>query len=663
MPWQELTVEPQRNLPVNQSTTGSYRYTDAEIDPDNGGVAGTREIPAWAVSLGVHAGVLLLLSTFTYVSGAVDPDNLITSVVDEIDERDYKFDVTVTDIVGNNSDANTLTASKAAAQVVSQNPQKKMQEQLEEEILQVETPPLHDISQPAEADLANMVETMGTSDKTGGVEGSLDRMTYEIQTSLKERQTLVVWLFDESGSLAMRRAEIADRFENVYKQLDGFNNDKRAPLKTAVVGFGENVNFYTPEPIADVNKAVNLVRGMKDDDSGIERVFTAVGQIVQKWGRKFRTPRDKHNCMIVIVTDERGDDYKLNRPGGGFVNVLEDVSNRCSKMGFKVYTIGNASPFGREKGYVRWTWKDGYSEDIAVDQGPESVRMEVLDLPFWGAGGVDSGRISSGLGPYTLTRLCAETGGLYLIAEDARGKQFDPVVMKDYLPDYRPIRLYEEDVAKNKAKQALLIAAESTRASRVRAPTVRFRADTDNALRNEATDAQKPASILHHRVSEIVTLLKAGEKDRARIKEPRWRAAFDLAMGRALALQARADGFNKMLAQMKSSPKSFEKEGNNTWIMRPSAEIGTGPSVRKVAKRAIEYLSRVVDEHQGTPFAYLAELELERQLGWSWVESKVDYAAMGRNNGNNDQNKVLFLEEEDPKTGKKKLVKRERPNL
>jgi len=636
---------------VSDFTSDSYRQSADEAVPNAATVSGTREIPAWAISLAVHIVVLLMLRSIIYVATGPETDNLITSVVDEFDERDYKFDVTVQDMVGNSSEANTLTSSQAAAQVVNQNQQDQIKRELEEDILEIEAPPINEITQPPAADLTSVVETTGTSEKTGGVEGSIDRMTYEVINSLKERETLVVWLFDESGSLAIRRNEIADRFENIYGQLDSLKAERNSPLKTAIVGFGQDIHFYTPEPITDIGKAVNLVRGIKDDDSGKEMAFSAVGQVVNKW-KRFRSARDKHNCMIVLVTDERGDDFEH----------LEAVAAMCSKTGFRVYCIGNSSPFGREKGYVRYQYSDGYEVDVSVDQGPESVRMEVLDLPYWGARGVDSGRISSGLGPYALTRLCAETGGLYLIAQDSRGKQFDVALMKEYLPDYRPMRFYEQDVTRSATKMALLTAAEGTRLSRVSAPTIRFRADTDNVLRTEATEAQKAAAILGQRVTEIVTQLEAGEKDRDKLKEPRWQAAYDLAMGRALALQARAMGYNLMLAQMKVAPKAYEKEGDNTWTMIASAEIQTGPMIRKIVTRATEYLSRVVDDHQGTPWAYLAELELERQMGWAWEESYVNYAETGQMNGNNEPKKgVQFLEEVDPKTGKKKLVPRPKP--
>jgi hypothetical protein len=636
------------------SLSDNYRLSDA-VDTPAAATGGAREIPSWAISLLAHIGVLALMGSITYVTADQEDDTLITSVTEEYDEREYKFDVTVADVVGNDSTVNTLAASQAAAKVVQRDPSEQMEQQLDSNVLVPEAPPINDISQPPEADLTSVVETSGASEKTGGVEGSLDRMTFEIMNSLKERQTLVVWLFDESGSLAARRNDIADRFSNIYGQLDSLKaQNQEGHLKTAIVGFGQGLNFYTPEPTTDVNAAVNLVRSIKNDDSGKEYVFGAVGEVVKKW-RKFRSPSDKHNCMIVVVTDERGDDYGDGR--------LEAVAAYCSKMNFKVYTIGNASPFGREKGYVRYTYKDGFQDDIPVDQGPESVKMEVVDLPFWGGRRVASSRISSGQGPYALTRLCAETGGLYLITQDTAGPNFDSFLMKDYMPDYRPIRKYMEDVNKSVTKQALIAAAEATQRTRVIAPTLRFRADTDNALRIAAGEAQRPAAELQYQVDQIVKVLEQGQKSRDKLTEPRWRAAYDLAMGRAYALRARAVGYNIMLAQMKVNPKSFTKDGNNTWSLVAAESIETGPGVKKDIKKATEYLSRVIDDHTGTPWEYLAAREIEQKMSWGWKESNTNYAAMGQGNNNNEVNRVLFLEETDPKTGKKKLVRRVKPNL
>jgi hypothetical protein len=40
----------------------------------------------------------------------------------------------------------------------------------------------------------------------------------------------------------------------------------------------------------------------------------------------------------------------------------------------------------------------------------------------------------------------------------------------------------------------------------------------------------------------------------------------------------------------------------------------------KLLEQARMYLTRVKNDHPGTPWAVLAERELETKLGWEWVE-------------------------------------------
>ena len=104
-------------------------------------------------------------------------------------------------------------------------------------------------------------------------------------------------------------------------------------------------------------------------------------------------------------------------------------------------------------------------------------------------------------------------------------------------------------------------------------------------------------------------------------------------------MRVRAFGYNAMLAEMKSAPKTFEKKGSNQWSLVPSEDVSAGATVRRMHKKAIEHLTRVVNEHPGTPWAFLASVELGDPLGWQWQESSMQIAAngMGGNNGNNPQ--------------------------
>ena len=79
---------------------------------------------------------------------------------------------------------------------------------------------------------------------------------------------------------------------------------------------------------------------------------------------------------------------------------------------------------------------------------------------------------------------------------------------------------------------------------------------------------------------------------------------------------------------MKSNPKTFSKPESNQWRLVPSEAINAGANVRKMNDKALEYLNRVISEHPGTPWAYLAKVELSDPLGWEWVEGHMPVAQM-----------------------------------
>jgi hypothetical protein len=266
--------------------------------------------------------------------------------------------------------------------------------------------------------------------------------------------------------------------------------------------------------------------------------------------------------------------------------------------------------------------------------------------------------MSSGYGPYALTRLTAESGGMYLIAaDDEGGVRFSHEIMRNYAPDYRPIKFYDESVKKNAAKSALVLCAEQTAIQQAPIPPLYFRAENDTILRQQITEAQRPIADLEYHLNKMLDILSKGEKDREKVTEPRWQAAYDVAIGRVLAMQARAFGYNTMLAEMKASPKTFQTKGNNQWYLAPSKDISAGPAVKKLAVRAAVYLKRVVDDHPGTPWAMLAEKELSQPMGWEWKEGKVNVPKMARDETDPKKKAMLLLAEEEEK---KKAMERQR---
>ncbi|MEQ9408428.1 MAG: VWA domain-containing protein [Fuerstiella sp.] len=597
------------------------------------------DLPAWGISLLVHVGVLLALMSLTYVI-EIQQEVELTSTVDpeQIRQEEYVIDTEITEQIGSKSDLNIAGPSMAAAQHSGFDNHREQQDRIDEKVIdpRVQQPPAPPT--PNEAEAIESIDLTGTTEHVGGTEGAIDRIVQEIAMSLRQRKTLVVWLMDESLSMEGRRETVAERFRGIYEQLGQLDVGADEALRSGVIGYGKEVHVLQGEPTADLPTLLKAVQSINNDVSGDEYVFTAINEALRVFlpdKRKMRA-----NMMLILVTDERGDDYHL----------LEDTVRRCAREGVKAYCIGNASVFGREKGYIRTKWEaDGetFEEDLPADMGPETVAAEGLQLPFWTASARGLDRMSSGYGAYTLSRLCAETGGVFFLAEDGNNRRWDPAIMRQYAPDYRPLKDYQRQLSTNMAKASLVSAAKQTMldGSDIPIPQLRFQADNDNVLRTQITEAQKPLATLDYYITALQTILEQGERDRDKLDSDRWRASYDLAMGRTLAMRVRALGYNAMLAEMKSNPKTFEKQGSNLWNLKPSEEVNAGATVRKLHKKAVEYLTRVINEHPDTPWAFLASVELSDPLGWEWHEGRMQVAS--NNGGGGNANRPQFAPEEE----------------
>jgi hypothetical protein len=184
-------------------------------------------------------------------------------------------------------------------------------------------------------------------------------------------------------------------------------------------------------------------------------------------------------------------------------------------------------------------------------------------------------------------------------------------------------------------------------------PRVRFVGRNEAALVNLLTEAQKSAAKLEPKINSIYQTLQQGEKAREDEQTPRWRAGYDLAYGRALATKVRTETYNGMLAMAKRGMK-FKNEKNNTWILKPSDDISTGSKLSSLGDKARKYLTRVTQEHPGTPWALLAQRELQTKNSWKWEESFTNLAPRQRNRGGNNNNRRPRRDEEPVKLAKPK---------
>jgi len=610
-----------------------------------GNLPSPREMAACGVSFAIHLAVLVVLSSIILAVPIRESLTLTTLPLDALDEdlvaQEFHFSPEPQENVGTLGDKG-LDAARPTAPVQAASSQIAYELEPTTAVGEIQVQEFDRTVLESPNIPENVIVKGAGSVGTTGAMGAVDRITHEILLSLDERPTLVVWLFDQSGSLKPQRESIAKRFDRVYDELlvieksgnEAFKHGEK-PLLTAIAEFGSTVQLLTPKPTDDLAEIKAAVRAVSDDTAGRENVFQSVGFLAEKF-RHHRLAKPRHNVMIVVFTDEAGDD----------ITALDATVDVCRKYEMPVYVIGVPAPFGRQTAYVKYVDPDPNFDQTPmkapVHQGPESLMPERIMLLFGGRA-EDEEQMDSGFGPYGLCRLASETGGLYFTVHPNRktGKRiepwetaamsshlvsfFDERVMRNYRPDYVPTQDYYQLVKSNAAYTALVEASQLSATTPMENVRLRFPRIDDAQFARDLSNAQRAAAKLEPKTNALVALLRQGERDREEVTTPRWQAGFDLAIGRALAVNVRTEGYNAMLAEAKQGLK-FKEEQSDTWELRPADSVTVSSALAKDAADAKKYLERVVAEHKGTPWAVDAAQELKQPLGWEWHESFTDVA-------------------------------------
>ena len=686
IPTDESPVTPTSDV-IDQETDVDA-WSEEELEEES--MLENRETTALIGSMLVHLIMILALALVPLTSSHDEEAVVIVSPPPEYVQEEFEMidDVVYSELPSDKVGANALAMAdtvEASAEVF--NEVAEIPNPVELEPAELGQVMVNNLFQQSVAPLDKLTDQKGkVGEGTQGAAGAVDRITFEILQMMEERPTLVVWLFDQSGSLNRQRQEIRDRFDRIYDELGiaekngakvfkAHKNDE--PLLTSVIGFGSNVTLYTEEPTEDLGEIKSVVDNIQVDGTGEEKVFTAIASAADQYKSLRRTRGGngpQRNVMFVVVTDERGDDSAL----------LENSIGSCRKWGIPVYVIGVPAPFGREHTLVKYVDPDPKYDQTPqwaqVDQGPETILPERVQVGF--TGNFESEPvIDSGFGPYALTRLCYETGGIYFtvhpnrnVNRRVRGNEvdayasnmayfFDPVAMSRYRPDYVSKDDYVRRVKASALRQSLVTAAQMRPATGISRPQTKFIRRAEAQLVGELTTAQQGAAKLEPTLIRMAATLEPGMKAREEETSPRWRAGYDLAMGRVLAQKVRTETYNAMLAKAKRG-MPFKGEKNNTWVLQPSSDISVGSKWQREADLAKELLNSVVTEHEGTPWALLAKAELKVPIGWEWKEEFTDLSPPPRNNRpNNNNNNPPRPAQDEKKNMIKRAPKRPIPKL
>jgi hypothetical protein len=306
-----------------------------------------------------------------------------------------------------------------------------------------------------------------------------------------------------------------------------------------------------------------------------------------------------------------------------------------------VYVLGSQALFGRVEGFM--DYMDPKTKHvfrgIPVRQGPESVMLEQIRLPFW-YGGLQYEIVDAGFGPWALSRLASATGGIYFVTRfDSRRMGFDPARMREYKPDWIRRDQYESQIAHSPLRQAILNAAQITQQKLPGMPALAFPPSDAPEFKDVMAASQGVAERTAYTVDEALGPINAVFKLRDRETSRRWQAHYDLIRGRLLAMKVRCYEYNWACARLKKDPPKFSNSRSNSWRLVPDTAILYSEKAVAAGREAQTLLRRVIDEHPTTPWALLAERELKDPLGFKWVENYVPPRPRGNDNAAQRKNK------------------------
>jgi hypothetical protein len=460
------------------------------------------------------------------------------------------------------------------------------------------------------------------AEHVGSVEGAVDRIATEIRRRLEQGRTLVIWAFDASGSLIAERERVSKHIDTVYTHLAHIDEQGLARndgLLTMVLAFGRDRRAMTPEPIADKDEILSAIGAVPLDTSGVETTFQTVAEAVRRWRQYKDAEGHAYRAMVVVVTDEVGDDESY----------LEEAIDVANKARVPVYVLGSQAIFGRVEGYMDYTdpKTKHVFRHVPVRQGPESAMLEQVRLPYW-YNGPQYETLGAGFGPYSLSRLAVATGGIYFVTPRGEGRMgFDPVVMLEYRPDWVSRSRYEANLSRDThpIRHAVIEAARITQQQQLPGqPPLNFPAADGPEFTGAIAKAQEVAARIAYTVDAALEPVLRVAKQRDRETSRRWQAHFDLILGRLLAMKVRCYEYNWACAKMRKDTPKFHKPDSNAWRLVPDEQIHYSDKAAAAAAEAKSMLERVVEQHPGTPWALLAQRELIDPFGITWVETHVN---------------------------------------
>jgi hypothetical protein len=456
---------------------------------------------------------------------------------------------------------------------------------------------------------------------------ALDRLTQEILWMLDKNKVLVVWIFDQSESMKDDQKEIRNRIEHVYTELGLVSKHNEDALETAICSYGaaENFSVHTERPTFDRSEIMYAIDAVPSDPSGKEYMCTAIGQAIAI--HRQYAAKTKRQMAVIVVTDESGDRVDNDTQ-------LERAIAEAKSAKSKIYVLGRESVFGYPYVHMRWVHPQTlHVHWLPIDRGPETAFVEQLQTDGFHR---RYDAHPAGFGPYEVTRLGRETGGIFFMLPSVEtnlvhGQKRNYDMEAPYYPDLRSRMEVKAEIDQSPLRTMLEkviydLNPYNPQAAKIIEMRVEFSIDHE-ALRQQIRQEQAKAIVYIDYLARAEKTVAAMEHLRKQEPSPRWQANYDVLYAQLVAYQARMFEYGAYLEEFGANPKIAPRTRppNLThvhWDIRTRQKIITGEKVQPYIDRATAMFKAVIANHPSTPWAARAEWELARGFG---VELIPDY--------------------------------------
>jgi hypothetical protein len=262
-----------------------------------------------------------------------------------------------------------------------------------------------------------------------------------------------------------------------------------------------------------------------------------------------------------------------------------------------------------------------------IRRGPESADFECLQ---WDGLHDRWDEQPSGFAPYELGRLAKDTGGIYFLLPSEeemrirqREKAYALATLKEYLPDNDGRAAYVEKRNRSELRRTMYEIIMHTRPVSGENRGFAFQRHFPIFPDQMIPQAQKAGVEAQQRLTELVAIekkLMSLRKLRDLEPDKRWQAHYDLMLAQIVTYQVKAYEYMacmKDMIQTKPRPKQMPTPDLVVeWVIEHSKERkAPKEETEKKYIEAEKLLKEVIERHPKTPWADLAQDELNRGFG------------------------------------------------